>query len=407
MNVLHTADWHLGQKFFHHKRSLEHQAALEWLIDIIKVKEVDILIVAGDIFDTDNPPNYARKLYFNFLKQLVATPCQEVIIIGGNHDSANMLEASKELFELLNIHIIGQIDQDRSKQIIIIKDPKTTEISAVIGAVPYLRDKDIRKSVVGESYEERVERLKEGIQEHYQEIEQALLPYQDLGIPIIVTGHLYAAGGDRGDRPNSIHIGSIDMIEASSFSQHFDYVALGHLHRAQQIAPPRPIWYSGTLIPLDFSEYNYAQEVSLLTFEGRTIKKHEHIQVPLKRKLRHYKGDLEYIKGKLEALETEVMLKTWLKLEVITPSYLPDLSTELDAIIGNKPAEIVVLHQKTAQEQANEQAQYEQLQSLQDLSEMEVFQLYLQQRTITGEEAERLEEDFAELLNWMQEKDEE
>lgn len=68
MKILHTADWHLGQKFFHRNREQEHKAALDWLVQYIQEEQIELLVVAGDIFDADNPPNYARKLYFNFLK---------------------------------------------------------------------------------------------------------------------------------------------------------------------------------------------------------------------------------------------------------------------------------------------------------------------------------------------------
>jgi exonuclease SbcD len=407
MKVLHTADWHLGQKFFHRNREQEHHAALNWLIQYIIKEEVELLVVAGDIFDTDSPPNYARKLYFNFLKQLVNTCCEDIVIVGGNHDSANMLEASKELFKLLNVHVVGHISDDRAAQIIEIKGKdENGALKAVVGAVPYLRDKDIRKSISGESYEERVENLRLGIQQHYQEIERALESYQNKDIPVIVTGHLYAAGGDRDDRPNSIHIGSLDIIKAESFSENFDYVALGHLHRYQQIDKSRNIWYSGALIPLDFSELNYAQVVRIIEFEARNIVHQRSIKVPLKRKMRTYKGDLESIKEKLAALNQEVQLDTWLKIEVETAHYSPDLLSDLEEIIQDKPAEIIILNQRAIQNRSTDSAAYQNLQSLQDMEEIEVFRMCAQQKgQIEKEQLGELESSFKELLGWMQERD--
>lgn len=405
MKILHTADWHLGQKFFHEDRQKEHQAALNWLADYIINEEVELLIVAGDIFDTDSPPNTARKQYFDFLKKLINTCCNDIIIVAGNHDSANMLEASKELFKLLNVHVVGNISENRAEQIIEIRD-KHQKLKAVVGAVPFLRDKDIRKSVAGEDYDARVESLRVGIKQHYDEIEEVLKPYQKENIPVIVTGHLYAAGGDRGDRPNSIHIGSCDVVNADSFSADFDYVALGHLHRCQQIAKPRPIWYSGGLIPLDFTELKFEQVVRTIEFQGKNIIDQKNIKVPLIRQLIHISGSLDAVKDKLEKLDADVVLDHWLKIEVETESYSPDLESDLKEIIARKPAEIMVLNQKNIGERKDLEEFYQNLQSLQDLSELDVFQKCIQQKgQISPEQLKDLETSFVELLGWMQERE--
>ncbi|MBL4650040.1 MAG: exonuclease SbcCD subunit D C-terminal domain-containing protein [Aureispira sp.] len=408
MKILHTADWHLGQKFFHQKREKEHRAALDWLVQYIIKEEVELLIVAGDIFDTDSPPNYARKLYFDFLKQLINTCCKDIVIVAGNHDSANMLDAAKELFKLLNVRVVGHISEDRAAQIIEIRGKEDDTLKAVVGAVPYLRDKDIRKSISGETFEERVENLRSGVQQHYQEIETALKPYQSKNIPVIVTGHLYAAGGDRNDRKNSIHlgVGGLGIIKAESFSEDFDYVALGHLHRYQQIDKSRNIWYSGALIPLDFSELNYAQVVRIVEFEAKTIVRQQSIKVPLKRKLRAYTGTLEKIKDKLSNLNHEVELDTWLKIEIETAHYSPDLLSDLEEIIKDKPAEIIILNQRSTPNNSIDTDTYQNLQSLQDMEEIEVFRMCAQQKgQIETEQLGELESSFKELLGWMQERD--
>ena len=107
MKIIHTSDWHLGQKFLYNDREAEHQMALDWLLDTITQNEVDGLVVAGDIFDIGNPPNYARRMYYRFLTQLIHTSCRHVLITGGNHDSPAMLNAPRELLQALNIHVVG------------------------------------------------------------------------------------------------------------------------------------------------------------------------------------------------------------------------------------------------------------------------------------------------------------
>ena len=406
MKILHTADWHLGQKFHYKTREKEHQFALDWLLNTIEQHHIDLLIIAGDIFDIDNPPNYARKLYYNFLQRLTSTCCQQVVVVAGNHDSANMLEAPKELLHLFNVHIVGHITDNRQDQIIEIKDKKGA-LQAVVGAVPYLRDRDIRQNVSGETSDERAAILKQGIKQHYSDIEMALVPYQDLNVPIIVTGHLFAAGGERGDRANRIHIGSLDVIDSNSFSTQFDYVALGHLHRVQQIDKKRPIWYSGALIPLDFSELNYGQAVIMVEFDKRQIKQRKSIPVQLKRKLRHYTGDLDKIKSKIQNLSEEVELDTWVKIEVETEQSLVSVRMDLEELIATKPAEIIVL-QKPRTNFAALAKLDEKVISLQDLDTMEVFEKCIEQTSdVSKEEMSELKGSFQELLTWMQENESE
>jgi len=407
MRLLHTADWHLGQKFYFKNRKKEHTHALNWLINTIIEKKIDLLVVAGDIFDTDNPPNYARKLYYNFIQKLESTPCQHLVIVAGNHDSANMLEAPKELLATINVTVIGHLPQERKDQIIEIKDANQ-QLIAVIGAVPFLRDKDIRYFVSGQSSTDRVEALKQGIRQHYQEIEEALLPYQDKDVPIIVTGHLFVDGGERDpNRDNTIHIGCIDVIGVDSFSTDFDYVALGHLHRNQQVDKNRPIFYSGSLIPLDFSELNYGQSVILVEFEGRTITKRQSLKVDLARYLRHYKGTKEYVVNKLENIDHPAQLDTWIKIDLEETHYSPSVRDELEAIVKDKAATILYVQQH-APKDANTQKQQEQIRSLEQMQAIEVFRLCAQQNgQISDEEMQELENSFVELQSWMQEQDKE
>lgn len=406
IKVLHTADWHLGHKFFHRSRDQEQRAALGWLAEQIVAQEIDLLIVAGDVFDTDNPPNVARELYFDFLKTIANTCCQAVVIVAGNHDSVNMLEASRSILHLLRVYVVGSIPEKREEQIIPIRHRDTDKLMAVVAAVPYLRDRDVRQSVAGEGHERSIMRLKAGIRHHYQEVAEAVAPYLDADVPIIATGHLYAAGGERLERPDIIHIGYSDVIDADSFSTHFDYVALGHLHRMQQVGSTRPIWYSGTMIPLDFSELNHAQFVRIIAFDGKQIQQQRAVKVPLTRKLRSFTGSPEELQTILANLSPSAELPTWLRLIAVTDEHQPYLRTTLEQLLDDKAAEIVQLRFVSTGNHADIWEPAEQVQSLHDLSELEVFRLAVQQQGGVDESTlQELEQSFAELLNWMQERD--
>ena len=107
MRFIHTADWHLGNQMHDIDRQEEAQAFLQWLKNQIVEKNADTLIVAGDIFDTANPSAKSQRLYYTFLSWLKDTCCKNVVIVGGNHDSAVMLDSSKRLLEVLHIHVVG------------------------------------------------------------------------------------------------------------------------------------------------------------------------------------------------------------------------------------------------------------------------------------------------------------
>ncbi|HEY2582745.1 MAG TPA: exonuclease subunit SbcD, partial [Mucilaginibacter sp.] len=108
MKILHTADWHIGQLFHEYDRTYEHQKFLEWLVQIIKDQQIDVLLISGDIFDLSNPAAGSVKMFYTFLNRSVkANPQIQIIVTAGNHDSATRLESPKPLLESSNIHIVG------------------------------------------------------------------------------------------------------------------------------------------------------------------------------------------------------------------------------------------------------------------------------------------------------------
>ena len=111
MRILHTADWHLGKRLEQSERTDEHQAFLDWLILTLQTENIDVLIVAGDVFDTGSPSNTAFEQYYGFLRRVKDTSCREVIIIGGNHDSISTLNAPSTLIKYFNVNIIGGVPE--------------------------------------------------------------------------------------------------------------------------------------------------------------------------------------------------------------------------------------------------------------------------------------------------------
>ncbi|MGM0444748.1 MAG: exonuclease subunit SbcD, partial [Fibrobacterota bacterium] len=255
MKILHTSDWHLGQNFLNRSRRHEHAHFLDRLIAVLYEEKPDALIVAGDIFDTGTPPSYARQLYHSFLDRAADAPCPAVIIIGGNHDSPSTLNESRSILRRISVHVIGGAEEDPAREVFTIRDQSNTP-RGIIAAVPFLRDRDVRRGVPGQSREERSRATREGITAHYEAALQEVQKLkEEIGdVPAVATGHLTTAGGSVTEGVRELYIGSLENYGTGDFPDSFEYIALGHLHKKQSLGNRKHIRYCGSPIPLSFEE---------------------------------------------------------------------------------------------------------------------------------------------------------
>ena len=158
MKLLHTSDWHLGRALYSRKRYDEYEAFLNWLAGFIEAEDVDVLLVAGDVFDNSTPSNRAQELYYRFLCRMASSSNRNVVIIAGNHDSPSFLNAPKELLKFLNIHIVGYASGQPEDELIVLSGPDH-EPRLIVCAIPYLRDRDIRTAEVGETVEDKERKI--------------------------------------------------------------------------------------------------------------------------------------------------------------------------------------------------------------------------------------------------------
>jgi exonuclease SbcD len=273
------------------------------LLDTIEEEKVDVLIVAGDIFDVANPSNQARELYYEFLGQLARTKCVAAVIVGGNHDSPAMLDAPREVLRWLNLHVVGAARTQVQEEVIRIAPPGDGDgPGLVIAAVPYLRERDIRRAKFGETSEERLAGLQEGISGHYREVaEAAVAMRQNPETPIIATGHLFAGGAsDHPEKKSYIYQADEHNIESGQFPAVFDYVALGHIHRAQRVGGQEHIRYCGSLVPLTFVEGQQVRSVRIVDVgkAGEPITSRQ-LNVPYFRTLLRLNAELDEVKQAL------------------------------------------------------------------------------------------------------------
>ncbi len=289
LRVFHTADWHLGQRFNLQDRHAEHEYFLDFLYEQIEARRPDLLIVAGDIFDTSNPVQTAQQQYYQFLARLVRSPLRQTLIVAGNHDSPRFLDAPRELLAALSIRVVGFAPEDPAHCVCPLTDAATGRPLAQIAAVPFLRDADVRRSFEAESYHEASQRLVAGIASYYSRVAEALAA-RPPEVPALVTGHLFAQGLDFEESDEVIHVGNQGRVPASAFPE-AAYVALGHIHRPQAVARLEHIRYSGSPIPLSFSEAGQQKYIVEIDFEGPELVALNPIAVPLSRRLLRLKAD--------------------------------------------------------------------------------------------------------------------
>jgi exonuclease SbcD len=274
----------------------------------------------------------------------------------------------------------------------------------VICAVPFLRDRDIRQSIAGESFDERVSAIKEGISDFYREMAQLVNPFRNQQIPIIATGHLFVTGAVTSESERELYVGNLDRFTADQFPTEFDYIALGHIHRPQKIGNSNTIRYAGAPLPLGFGERNDQKELILLEIKDGKIESIEPVQVPVFRKIIQLKGNLLEIKSSAFAIKhTFDLLKPWVEIILQESEYNPSILTELDEWMETvKDFDIlnykIILNggQKTDEHGFEEQV------SLRDLKVEAVFERLLDKQGITKKED--LQKSFVELVDWHHQK---
>ncbi|MCJ8164539.1 exonuclease SbcCD subunit D C-terminal domain-containing protein [Pontibacter sp. E15-1] len=402
MRVLHTSDWHLGQRLVNLERTEEHQHFLNWLLQTIEEERVEVLLMAGDVFDNGAPSNTALKLYYDFLRRACATCCRHVIITGGNHDSVSTLNAPRELLQYFNIHVVGGASDNPLDELIELRDAQG-QLQLVVCAVPFLRDRDVRLSVAGENYEQREQRIREGIAAHYAAFIPHLQQYKTAQVPVVATGHLFAAGGSASDSEKEIHIGNLGQIGADQFPAEFDYVALGHLHRPQQVNNRHHIRYSGSPIPLSFSEVADTKVNYILDFENGKLSALQELEIPCCRKLVRFKGSLEKVKQQLALFDNSThTLTAWAEIQVELETPLPDLQQQLDEVLQLRP-EIQVLIHRPPLIQATAQTLEQQVQEEVDLHTLREKDVFLKRCESAFPDSDHTEllATFSELLELM------
>ena len=373
MKLLHTADWHLGARLIERDRLAEHAAFVEWLIETLRAEKIDALLLSGDVFDAANPPQDAVALYFDFLKRLADLRSVKAIITGGNHDSASHLNAPRDLLRRFDVHVFGHAGADNLVDL----------GGCVVAAVPFLRERDLRQATAGETMSAVHEQVRTAIRDHYA---AQLVAARTLaqGRPVIAMGHLTVLGTTTSDSERDIHIGNLGSVGADIFDG-FDYTALGHLHRPQRVAGIETIRYSGSPIPLSFSESADAKSVVIIDTADKKVNM---LPIPVTRQLIRVKAARATLADDL----AKVPAGAWAEVTVKLDAPEPDLDRQVREAAASRFEVLKVLADLPISETAPWQSKAP---TLHDLQPRDVFRELLTEKQIEGEELNAV---FDELL---------
>jgi len=328
LKILHTSDWHLGRTLERRDRLDEQQEFLEEICDIANKERVDMVIVAGDVFDTVNPPAKAEQLFYNYISELSLNGRRSVVVIAGNHDNPERLKAAVPLAAQMGIVLLG-LPKDIAAKNIHNSDDKVRVVksgfcwfelhvppcdhSAVIISLPYpseqrlsevltdkLNDKNFQKK-----FSERIASV----------LNQAALNFKNDTVNIC-TSHLYVSGGVESGSERCIQLGGTYAVDVNTFPK-CHYTALGHLHRSQSVAGKNDIRYSGSPLAYSFAEAGQVKSVCLAECLPR---KEVHVEeVPLNSGRRLVKWTAtEGMEQAIKWCESTKDANSWIDLEIHT-----------------------------------------------------------------------------------------
>lgn len=338
VHFLHTSDWHLGQFFHNHDREFEHAQFLTWLLDQIKTKQPHALLIAGDIFDVINPASSAQKQLYQFLADAHdLAPHMQTLMIAGNHDSGYRIEQVEPFLSKFNAKAVGIVGRtaentlNLDRLLIPIYDQDKIIIAWCL-TLPYLRSAEI--TGLNEHTSNSQNAISYLHQQLIAEAKARKQPHQAL----ILMSHAHMQGGETSDSERPIIVGNEEALSTALFDEVIDYVALGHLHKPQKVGQPH-IRYSGSPIPLSFSEINYQHQVVEVRIDPEQSNEqrfqYDVLKVPRTVELFRIREKLEDLIAKLQALPAgeieQLSARHFLEIEYTTDAPPPvDLRQQIE-----------------------------------------------------------------------------
>ena len=382
MKILHTSDWHLGKRLFKSERLPEQKLFLDWLLETLQTQNIDVLIVAGDVFDVPSPPNAAQQLFYDFVFNLRKIEHLTTIIIGGNHDSSTLLQIPQQFFAGQNCFIKSGLQKNsEGSDIIIEKNGKSFGFKTL----PYFRNFELLNAI------EKDDQIEEYFSDFFSTWKSSKAPDYKFLIAHHVFGNYEMSGSE-----HAIHLSGIDHFPLSWVKEKFDYVALGHIHKKMAMSEEPPIIYPGSPIPMRFSE-SPKKQVSLITVQEDSLS-YEMLEIPIFRRLQKLKLTLENYQAEIKKTilaQDPNQLSTFLEVVIALDAPEKGLADTVRELLKDSNIELLSFVPLISSGGSNKVKS----EVVGNLSIEELFERYFVQKYPNSEIPEDIATSFKELLD--------
>jgi exonuclease SbcD len=340
MKLLHTSDWHVGKKIRGHSRADEHREVLAEIAQIAAAKQVDLIVVAGDLYETAAPTAESELIVNQAL--LALAEVAPVLAIAGNHDNPRRLAAVEPLLTLGRITMVAEPKGPTNGGLVSATAGDGTPVRAAL--LPFVSQRSIVKA--GELMSNAAFENAQTYGDRMQRVIDALCQGFAADSVNLIVGHAFVHGGNVGGGERPAHLVDEYALSAVDFPPTASYVALGHLHRAQQMLGPTAIHYCGSPLQLDFGEENQAKQVNLVDLEPGLPAKVEAVGLRSGRTLRTLTGTMAELAAIAAGSDEETILDDhdWLRVRVTEPARA-GLADEVRELLGPGVVDVRVEHE--------------------------------------------------------------
>lgn len=322
MRFLHTADWHIGKALRGRSRLDEHERALNEVLDIATREKIDCLLMAGDIFDSSAPPADAERLVYRFLSELAARRIPAVLI-GGNHDHPLRLQALRPLLDRMCIHVRPQVAAPADGGLI---ELEVRGERAHIAVLPWVPEHKVLDAALMMSVQAD---RSSAYADEVADIVNALCGSFSTSTVNILMGHVFVNGAATSGSERAVHLSLPYALNHQRFPATASYIALGHLHRPQEISAPSPTLYAGSLLQLDFGEQGQDKRVVIIDAKPGKKARFESIAIASGRRLRYVSGTIQ----ELERIAAGCDHDDYLYVTVKVPKPKPGIADEVRSLL--------------------------------------------------------------------------
>jgi len=327
MKFLHTGDWHVGKTLRGRHRDDEYAAALAEVLDIARREQVDCLLVAGDVFDSAAPSAEAERLVYEFFPELWSAGIPAVVI-GGNHDHPRRLAAVSGLLEVVGVHVRGEPLLPEAGGVLEVPSRDGRE-TALVAALPWVPERRVVQ--FDDLLQSQEEPFKQYADRTAKMLDYLSRPFRADTVNIVlahilIDGAVIGPGG--GERP--LHLGQAYAVKSERLPATAQYIALGHVHRPQEVVAAAPTHYAGSLLQLDFGEREQTKSVVVAEVHPGLPAQVQHVPLSAGRELRDVSGNL----AELESLADDVG-DAFLRVFVRADGAVANLAEQVRAILPN------------------------------------------------------------------------